>query len=140
DYRPVPVWSTRCRRFTWLLRGVLLLGLSTIFALAGGETRSSSGSANVIRSGRPAATATKAQSITSPALTATGEFQEYPLPQSDSQLMRPAIDHEGRLWFGEMGRNYLAVFDPLTRTFRQMIPPRGRFGVMSVQVAFDDTI
>lgn len=133
-------WSARRRRDTWLLLGVLLFGIATIFALAGGGTRSSSGSANVLRSGRLAATATKAQSITSPTLTATGEFQEYPLPQSDSQLMRPAIDHEGRLWFGEMGRNYLAVFDPRTRTFRQMIPPRGRFGVMSVQVASDDTI
>jgi len=133
-------WSARRRRDAWLLLVALLLGVATIFALAGGGTRSSSGSANVIRSGRPPATATKAQSITSPALTATGEFQEYPLPQSDSQLMRPAIDHEGRLWFGEMGRNYLAVFDPRTRTFRQMTPPHGRFGVMSVQVASDDTI
>src|SRR6266702_5084779 len=139
-HRLSPRWSARRRRDTWFLLGVLLFGIATIFALAGGGTRSSSGSANVIRSGRPAATATKAQSITSSPLTATGEFQEYPLPQSDSQLMRPAIDHEGRLWFGEMGRNYLAVFDPLTRTFRQMIPPRGRLGVMSVQVASDDTI
>jgi len=41
---------------------------------------------------------------------ATGNFHEYPLPQSDSQMMRPAIDHHGRIWFGEMGRNNLAVF------------------------------
>jgi len=54
--------------------------------------------------------------------------------------MRPAIDHEGRLWFGEMGRNFLAVFDPRTQMFQQMTPPRGRSGVMSVQVASDDTI
>jgi streptogramin lyase len=54
--------------------------------------------------------------------------------------MRPAIDHEGRLWFGEMGHNYLAVFDPHTQTFQQIIPPHGRSGIMGVLVAPDDTI
>lgn len=55
---------------------------------------------------------------------AIGSFQEYPLPQSDSGMMRPAIDHEGRIWFGEMNNNFLAYFDPRTHTFKQMIPPR----------------
>ncbi len=54
--------------------------------------------------------------------------------------MRLAIDHEGRVWFGEMGRNYLAVFDPRTRTFEQMTPPHGRYGMMGMQVAPDNTI
>jgi streptogramin lyase len=54
--------------------------------------------------------------------------------------MRPAIDHEGRLWFGEMGHNFLTVFDPRTQTFQQMKPPRGAAGVMGVVVASDDTI
>src|SRR5437016_12724999 len=62
--------------------------------------------------------------------TAIGNFHEYPLPQSNSGMMRPAIDHEGRIWFGEMGRNYLAVFDPRTQTFRQMVPPHGQDGIM----------
>lgn len=55
-------------------------------------------------------------------------------------MMRPAIDHEGRIWFGEMGHNYLAVFDPHTGTFQQMTPPHGQSGVMGVEVAADDTI
>src|SRR5579863_6300703 len=80
------------------------------------------------------------QPATIPAVTLPGTFQEYALPQSDSGLMRPAIDHEGRIWFGEMGHNYLAVFDPRTDTFQQMVPPRGQSGVMGVQVAPDDTI
>ena len=54
--------------------------------------------------------------------------------------MRPAIDHEGRIWFGEMGHNYLAVFDPRTRTFQQMTPPRGASGIMGLAVGDDDTI
>ncbi len=54
--------------------------------------------------------------------------------------MRPAIDHAGRLWFGEMGHNYLAVFDPRSQAFRQMTPPHGHSGIMGVLVAPDDTI
>ncbi len=49
--------------------------------------------------------------------------------------MRPTIDHEGRLWFGEMGHNFLTVFDPHTQTFEQMIPPHGASGVMGVLMA-----
>lgn len=70
----------------------------------------------------------------------TGNFQEYPLPQKNSALMRPAVDHEGRIWFGEMGKNYLAVFDPRTKTFQQMTPPHGQDGIMGVTIAADDTV
>ena len=54
--------------------------------------------------------------------------------------MRLAIDHEGRLCFGEMNRNFLAVFDPQTHTFQQWTPPGGKYGIMGIQVAADDTI
>ena len=74
------------------------------------------------------------------AITSTGSFREYPLPQSNDGLMRPAIDHEGRIWFGEMNRNKLAVFDPRTRSFQQITPPHGQSGIMGVEVAADDTI
>jgi len=82
--------------------------------------------------GRPAASP--------PAITGTGSFREYPLPQSNDGLMRPAIDHEGRIWFGEMNRNKLAVFDPGTRAFQQITPPHGQSGIMGIEVAADDTI
>src|SRR5579885_486902 len=71
---------------------------------------------------------------------AKGKFKENALPQTNSGLMRPAIDHKGRIWFGEMGHNYLAMFDPQTQTFRQMTPPRGAAGIMGISVAADDTI
>ncbi|GAC1657409.1 MAG: hypothetical protein NVS4B7_02820 [Ktedonobacteraceae bacterium] len=74
------------------------------------------------------------------AITATGHFQEYSLPQTNSGLMRPTIDHEGRIWFGEMGHNYLATFDPRTQTFQQRTPPHGRNGIMGILVAPDDSI
>lgn len=80
------------------------------------------------------------QPATTPVVMAIGSFYEYPLPQTNSGVMRPAIDHEGRLWFGEMSHNYLAVFDPHTQTFKQITPPHGRSGIMGVLVAPDDTI
>ena len=54
--------------------------------------------------------------------------------------MRLAIDHEGRLWFGEMNRNFLTVFDPRTQAFQQWTPSGGKHGMMGIQVAPDDTI
>jgi virginiamycin B lyase len=80
------------------------------------------------------------QPNTTPSIMANGTFQEYSLPLSNSGLMRPAIDHSGRIWFGEMGHNYLAVFDPHSQKFQQITPPHGRSGVMGVVVASDDTI
>lgn len=80
------------------------------------------------------------QPKTTPSIMASGTFQEYALPLSNSGLMRPAIDHEGRIWFGEMGHNLLAVFDPHTHKFQQITPPHGRSGIMGVVVASDDTI
>jgi virginiamycin B lyase len=82
----------------------------------------------------------RSQPTTTPAILAKGNFQEYPLPLSNSGLMRPAIDHVGRIWFGEMGHNFLAVFDPHTQKFQQITPPRGRSGIMGVEAASDDTI
>jgi len=80
------------------------------------------------------------QPKTTPSIMASGTFHEYSLPQSNSGLMRPAIDHEGRIWFGEMGHNLLADFDPHTQKFQQITPPHGRSGIMSVVAAGDDTI
>ena len=54
--------------------------------------------------------------------------------------MRPAIDHHGRVWVGEMSRNCLAVFDPRTRQFQEMTPPNGKSGIMGVAIAADDTV
>ena len=75
-----------------------------------------------------------------PSIMAIGNFQEFPLPQQNSGLMRPAVDRDGRIWFGEMNRNFLAVFDPHTRQFHQMTPPDGHNGIMGVTVAADNTI
>jgi virginiamycin B lyase len=80
------------------------------------------------------------QPKTTSSIMTSGTFQEYSLPLSNSGLMRPAIDHAGRIWFGEMGHNLLADFDTHTQKFQQITPPHGRSGIMGVIVASDDTI
>jgi virginiamycin B lyase len=68
-----------------------------------------------------------------------GLVRQYALHKG-SEEMRPAIDHQGRIWFGAMGQNALVVFNPYVQTFQYLTPPRGRHGIMGVVVAPDDTI
>src|SRR6266700_2932838 len=134
-----PRWSVRRRRDAWFLLVAILLRMLTTFALSGGGAWLSGQTSLKQLATSPAQTATNP--FNSPlSTTATCQFHEYPFPQSDSQVMRLVVDHAGRVWFGEMGRNALAVFDPRTHTFQQMTPPHGRFGMMGMQVAPDNTI
>src|SRR5215469_8369576 len=110
-----------------------LILLSLLLVACSSNTATSSTTASI---GTPAITT----QITITVNLAIGKFREYSLPQAHSGLMRPATDHEGRIWFGEMSLNRLAVFDPRTRTCQQMTPPQGRSGIMGVEVAPDDTI
>ncbi len=137
--RRPPRWSDRRLRDAWFLLSVLLLGMLTILVLAN-TVSSQRGQVTPAQSGTPPVSVTKTPSTTSSPIMATGEFREYPFPQSNSQVMRLAVDHEGRLWMGEMGRNALAVFDPRTQAFQEITPPHGRYGIMGIQVAADDTI
>jgi len=138
-HRPTPRWSARRRRDAWLLLGVLMFGIATIFTLSSWGTLLGK-RANVTQPGTSSAPAAQEEPSTPPVSATTDKFREYLLPQTDSQVMRLTVDYSGRVWFGEMGRNYLAVFDPRTQTFQQMTPPHGRFGMMGIQVASDDTI
>src|SRR5258708_2898088 len=134
-----PRSSAHRRRHASVLLGVLLVSVLTLITFAHGGA-SSAGQAHGTEPVASPVAGSPTQPPTTSAITATGQFREYPFPQSDSQVMRLAIDHEGRVWFGEMGRNYLAVFDPRTRTSEQTTPPHGRYGTMGMQVAPDDTI
>lgn len=114
----------------WFLLGMIVL--LCIVSLAACMHASSIGSRQVAVRQR--------QLAPIPALAATGTFREYPFPRLDNEVMRPAIDHQGRLWFGAMGQNALVVFDPRTRSFQYLTPPHGHHGIMGVLVAPDDTI
>jgi len=111
----------------WFLPCVIILSIVMLIVFSHEESRGSGPLAGK-------------QSAALPALSATGAFHEYPLPRADSEVMRPAIDHEGRIWFGAMGQNALVVFDPKTERFQYLTPPHGYSGIMGVQVAPDDTI
>jgi len=127
--------SARRRRDAWLLLLALLVGSATIVALSGG-LRQHSPQTQEGQAGQASLPHAQTQAAT----PATGTFHEYPLPQPNDGLMRLVIDHQGRLWFGEMQRNFLAVFDPRTHAFQQWTPPDGKYGIMGIQVAPDDTI
>src|SRR5262249_41528140 len=111
----------------WLLLGLVLLGTISVFALS-------------FKSLAGPEKAPARQLVPTPALANVSLFREYSLPHKGSEVMRPAIDHQGRIWFGAMGENALVVFDPRTRAFEYLVPPRGHHGIMGVQVAPDDTI
>lgn len=116
-----------------LLGCVLFLLLAVLLTACGDAYTLPSDTGGPIASLTPGLPATPSQE-------ANGTFQEYSLPQDNSGLMRPAIDSQGRVWFGEMSRNYLAYFDPHSGKFWQETPPRGKSGIMGVVVAPDDTI
>src|SRR5258708_12106849 len=112
------------KRLTYLVMFLLF----TLLLAACGDSFTSSPTTG------PIDTATaRSQPVITPSMMAIGNFKEYPLPQNNSGLMRPAIDHAGRIWFGEMSRNHLAVFDPHTQKFQQITPPHGLFGIMGVE-------
>jgi len=83
---------------------VVLLGIITLVALAR-EGGAEQGQGSV----------TPPPSM--PMRLAARTFQAYAFPRPENEVMRPAIDHRSRLWFGAMGQNALVVFDPRTQAF-----------------------
>ena len=125
--RPVPQVN---RHRLWFLLGMIVL--FCIFSLAALMQAGSIWSRQTLVRQR--------QFATLPDLAVAGTFREYPFPRPDNEVMRPALDHQGRLWFGAMGQNALGVFDPRTQTFQYLTPPHGHHSIMGVLVAPDDTI
>lgn len=113
------------RFFSVLILAVLL---SLLFTGCGDAAPAGTGAANA------------QNQATAAAQMATGKFQEFALPQSGSGLMRPVLDSRGRVWFGEMNRNYLGSFDSRIGKFWQQTPPDGKYGIMGIVAAPDDTI
>lgn len=133
-----PRFSRRRRRDAGRFLLLLLSGIATLLILA---------RTSLVGAGSPQATPLTSSAVSPQVPTAASTsslsasiFREYPLPRSNGQAMRLAIDHKGRPWFGVMGQNTLMWFDPSTRVFGQIAVPQGRSGIMGIQVAADDTI
>jgi len=116
-------WSARRPRDAWLLLVALLLGTVTISLLSGGIAQPS-GQAKGAQSPTSPVRAAKTPPSTPSAIVATGAFREYPLPQSDSQVMRLTLDHQGRIWFAEEYANYIGHYFPTTKQFQIYPLPR----------------
>ncbi len=59
-------------------------------------------------------------------------FSQISLPHTHSDLMSPAIDANGNIWFGEMGTNQLGEYSPTTQQVREWTPPNGEYGIMGI--------
>lgn len=133
-WQPFYVFPARSRWLSWLL----LLLLVALSACSGTSTAS----------GQPPAAATTvvptllSRPGTLPALIQMGTFHEYALTRHSEgdMLMRPAIDQQGRVWFGVMASNRIAVFDPQRASWQTVTPPRGRGGLMGLIVAPDGSL
>src|SRR5262245_13774246 len=96
----------------WRFLPALLLLLCLLVACGNASTSSTGG-------GGPLTSSSTQSQTNTPAQTGSGTFQEFALPQDHSGLMRPVVDAQGNVWFGEMSRNYLASFDPQNKKFWQ---------------------
>jgi virginiamycin B lyase len=64
----------------------------------------------------------------------------FPMPDANADLMQPAVDASGHVWFGQMGTNRLGRLDSQTGQVSSWAPPGGQYGIMDVAVAADGMI
>lgn len=62
----------------------------------------------------------------------TAGVTEFAMPHLESDLMFPAVDPAGDIWFGEMHNNRLGRFHPATNTFTEWHPAGGHSGIMGL--------
>lgn len=61
-------------------------------------------------------------------------IRQFPVPQANSGLMRPAVDAHGDIWFGEMNTNRLGRLDPRTGRMDEWTPPHADYGIMAIAI------
>ena len=109
----------------WVMLGVLALGLVTVAALSG-----VTGMLNGPITTRQQSGATSAGQVDARGMAPANE-RVYNLPGSNPGLMNPAVDQQGRVWFGEMALNKLAMLDPATGKISSWTPPGGQYNIMN---------
>lgn len=61
-------------------------------------------------------------------------IRQFPVPQANSGLMRPAVDAHGDIWFGEMNTNRLGRLNPRTGQMDEWTPPHADYGIMGIAI------
>jgi virginiamycin B lyase len=111
---------------------VLAIGVLTVFVLTRGGAAVQPIPAAV---GVPTRTAASQSGGVIPA-----PLHMYAMPGPHLDLMQPALDRYGHVWFGEMGTNRLGRLDPRTGHVDDWTPPGGQYGIMDIAVAPDGSI
>src|SRR5690348_16336757 len=70
----------------------------------------------------------------------TANIRAFPMPKPQSGLMRPAVDSQGNIWFGEMTGNRLGRLNPHTGQVDEWTPPNADYGIMGIVVDAQDHI
>lgn len=61
-------------------------------------------------------------------------IRQFSLPHANSGLMRPAVDAQGDIWFGEMTGNRLGRLDPHTGQIEEWRVPHADYGLMGIVI------
>jgi virginiamycin B lyase len=109
----------------WVMLGVLTLGLVTVAALSGITSAMHGPIAT-----RQSPGATSAGQVDARGMASANE-RVYLLPGANPGLMNPVVDQRGRVWFGEMSLNKLAMLDPATGKVSSWTPPGGQYNIMN---------
>ncbi len=128
DSPPETGWRRRLRGSegdTWVMLGMLAIGLVTVAALSG-VTNAMNAPINT----HPATSSTSSGQTNGRGVMPANE-RVYQLPNANPELMNPAVDQQGRVWFGEMGANKLAMLDPTTGKVSEWTPPNGQYNIMN---------
>jgi virginiamycin B lyase len=127
DSPPESGWRRRLRGRegdAWVMLGMLVVGLITVATLS--AITNAMNAPIATRQPPPAAT-----SAPSGKGVASADERVYHLPRANPGLMNPAVDQQGRVWFGEMGANKLAMLDPQTGKVSEWTPPNGQYNIMN---------
>ncbi len=119
---------------TWVMLGMLTVGLITVASLSG----ISSAMNGSISTRQPTPRVSTGQ-VDARGVAPANE-RIYSLPNPNPALMNPSVDQQGRIWFGEMGANKLAMLDPATGKVSEWTPPNGQFNIMNETIDKQGTV
>lgn len=120
-----PRWLRGREGDTWVMLAMLAVGLVTVATLSGVSNAMS----GPVATRQPAQTTTA--SATAHGAVSPANERVYHLPDPNPALMNPAVDQQGRVWFGEMALNKLAMLDPGSGKVSSWTPPNAQYNIMN---------